>query len=180
MVARPGAAGLAVRGGSVAGATIMGAPGPPENASGSRDPETRLAKRGNQWHFGTRCHSGEDAGGGYARGATLAAAGVPDVCEAHGLVRDDGGLCHADAGWRGVARREEARSDPHPSGAGWRVAMGPSRPGAARRDGRGEERRRGLRAREGRRPRQIARRTFGYARVRYRGIAKRAVRAGRF
>ena len=111
----------------------MEAPGPPESASGSRDPGTRLAKRGNQWHFGTRCHPGKDAGGGHARGATLAAAGVPDVCEAHGLVRDDDGLCHADAGWRGVARREEVCSDPRPSGAGWRVAMGPSRPGAARR-----------------------------------------------
>ena len=57
--------------------------------------------------------------------------------------------------------------------------MGPSRPGAARRarwDGRGEERRRGLRAREGKRPCQIARRTFGYAKVRYRGIAKNASR----
>ena len=133
VVARPGAAGLAVRGGSVVDATTMEAPSPPENASGSRDPETRLAKRGNQWHLGTRCHSGEDAGSGYARGATLAAANVPDVCEAHGLVRDDDGLCYADAGWRGVARREEVRSDPHLSGTGWRVAMGPSRPGAARR-----------------------------------------------
>ncbi|AKT48060.1 hypothetical protein ADJ70_02295 [Olsenella sp. oral taxon 807] len=148
MVARPGAAGLAVRGGSVAGATTMEAPGPPESVSGSREPETRLAERGNQWHFGTRCHSGEDAGSG-----------------------------HADATWRGVARREKVRSDPRLPGAGWRVAMGPSRPGAARRarwDGRGEGRRRGLRAREGKRPCQIARRTFGYARVRYRGIAKGA------
>ena len=157
----------------------MEAPGPPESASGSRDPGTRLAERGNQWHFGTRCHPGKDAGSGHARGATLAAAGVPDVCEAHGLVRDDDGLCYADAGWRGVARREEVRSDPHPSGAGWRVAMGPSRPGAARRArwaGRGEGRSRGLRAREGKRPCQIARRTFGYAKVRYRGIAKNASR----
>ena len=48
VVARPGAAGPAVRGGSVAGATAMEAPGPPEDASGSRDPETRLAKKGNQ------------------------------------------------------------------------------------------------------------------------------------
>ena len=135
----------------MAGVTIVGAPGPPESASGSRDPGTRLAKRGNQWHLGTRCHPG----------------------------KDDDGLCHADAGWRGVARREEVRSDPHLSGTGWRVAMGPSRPGAARRarwDGRGEERSRGLRAREGKRPRQIARRTFGYAKVRYRGIAKNASR----
>ena len=179
VVARPGAAGLVMRGGSVVDATIMEAPSSTKNASGSRDPETRLAKRGNQWHFGTRCHSGEDAGSGYVHSATLAAAGVPDVCEAHGLVRDDDEFCYADAAWRGVARREEVRSDPHPSGAGWRVAMGPSRPGAARRarwDGRGEGRSRGLRAREGKRPCQIARRTFGYAKVRYRGIAKNASR----
>ena len=57
--------------------------------------------------------------------------------------------------------------------------MGPSRPGAlaaARWADRGEGRSRGLRAREGKRPCQIARRTFGYAKVRYRGIAKNASR----
>ena len=56
--------------------------------------------------------------------------------------------------------------------------MGPSRPGAARRARRvgAGGRSRGLRAREGKRPCQIARRTFGYAKVRYRGIAKRASR----
>ena len=144
VVARLEAAGLAVRGGSVVDATTMEAPSPPESASGSRDPETRLAKKGNQWHFGMKCHSGEDAGSGYARSATLAAANVPDVCEAHGLVRDDDEFCYADAGYRGVARREEVRSDPHLSGIDWRVAMGPSKPGAlaaARWADRGEERR---------------------------------------
>ena len=155
VVARLEAAGLVMRGGSVVDATIIEAPSPPKNASGSRDPETRLAKKGNQWHFGTRCHSGEDAGSGYVHSATFTAANVPDVCEAHGLVRDDDEFCYADAGYRGVARREEVRSDPHLSKVDWRVAMGPSRPGAARRarrDGRGEERSRGLRAREGRAP----------------------------
>ena len=139
-----------MRDGSVAGVTIVGAPGPPEDASGSRDPGTRQAERGSRWRLGTRCHPGKDAGGG---------------------------PCHANAGWRGVAKRAEVASDPRLPGAGWRVAMGPSRPGAARRarwDGRGEGRSRGLRAREGKRPCQIARRTFGYATVRYRSIAKRA------
>ena len=179
VVARLEAAGLAVRGGSVAGATIIEAPSSPENASGSRDPETRLAKKGNQWHFGTRCHSGEDAGSGHARGATLAAAGVPDVCEAHGLVRDDDEFCYADAGYRGVARREEVRSDPHLSGIDWRVAMGPSKLRAARRArwaDRGEERRKASVRARAEHPYQIARRTFGYAKVRYRGIAKNASR----
>lgn len=70
-------------------------------------------------------HPGKDAGSGHARGATLATAGVPDVCETHGLVRDDDEFCYADATWRGVARREEVRSDPHLSGTGWRVAPDP-------------------------------------------------------
>ena len=131
VVARLEAAGLVMRGGSVVDATTMEAPSSPENASGSRDPETRLAKKGNQWHFGTRCHSGEDAGSGYVHSATFTAANVPDVCEAHGLVRDDDEFCYADAGYRGVARREEVRSDPHLSKVDWRVAMGPSKPGAS-------------------------------------------------
>ena len=155
VVARLEAAGLVMRGGSVVDATIIEAPSPPENASGSRDPETRQTKKGNQWHFGMKCHSGEDAGSGYVHSATFTAANVPDVCEAHGLVRDDDEFCYADAAWRGVARREEVRSDPHLSEIDWRVAMGPSRPGAARRArwaDRGEERSRGLRAREGRAP----------------------------
>ena len=150
MVARLEAAGLLMRDGSVAGVTIVGAPSSTEDASGSRDPGTRQAERGSRWRLGTRCHPGKDAGGG---------------------------PCHADAGWRGVAKRAEVASDPRLPGAGWRVAMGPSGPGAARRawrDGRGEGRSRGLRAREGKRPYQIARRTFGYAKVRYRGIAKNA------
>ena len=59
----------------------------------------------------------------------------------------------------------------------WRVAMGPSKPGAlapARRADRGKERSRGPRAREGKRPCRIVRRVFGYAKVRYCGIAKGA------
>ena len=179
VVARLEAAGLVMRGGSVVDATIMEAPSSTKNASGSRDPETRQTKKGNQWHFGMKCHSGEDAGSGYVHSATLAAANVPDVCEAHGLVRDDDEFCYADAGYRGVARREEVRSDPHLSEVDWRVAMGPSKLRAlspAQWDGRGEERRKASVRARAEHPYQIARRTFGYAKVRYRGIAKNASR----
>ena len=109
VVARLEAAGLVMRGGSVVDATIMEAPSSTKNASGSRDPEMHQTKKGNQWHLGTRCHSGEDAGSGHVRGATLAAAGVPDVCEAHALVRPDDEFCYADATWRGA---RQARGGP--------------------------------------------------------------------
>ena len=157
----------------------MEAPGPPESASGSRDPEMHQTKKGNQWHFGMKCHSGEDAGSGYVHSAAFTAANVPDVCEAHGLVRDDDEFCYADAGYRGVARREEVRSDPHLSGIDWRVAMGPSKLralAAARWADRGEERRKASVRARAEHPYQIVKRTFGYAKVRYRGIAKNASR----
>lgn len=179
VVARLEAAGLVMRGGSVVDATIIEAPSSTKNASGSRDPEMHQTKKGNQWHFGMKCHSGEDAGSGYVHSATFTAANVPDVCEAHGLVRDDDEFCYADAGYRGVARREEVRSDPHLSGIDWRVAMGPSKLralAAARWADRGEERRKASVRARAEHPYQIVKRTFGYAKVRYRGIAKNASR----
>ena len=179
VVARLEAAGLVMRGGSVVDATIIEAPSSTKNASGSRDPEMHQTKKGNQWHFGMKCHSGEDAGSGYVHSATFTAANVPDVCEAHGLVRDDDEFCYADAGYRGVARREEVRSDPRLSGIDWRVAMGPSKLralAAARWADRGEERRKASVRARAEHPYQIVKRTFGYAKVRYRGIAKNASR----
>ena len=179
VVARLEAAGLVMRGGSVVDATIMEAPSSTKNASGSRDPEMHQTKKGNQWHFGMKCHSGEDAGSGYVHSATFTAANVPDVCEAHGLVRDDDEFCYADAGYRGVARREEVRSDPHLSKVDWRVAMGPSKLRAlspARWADRGEERRKASVRARAEHPYQIVKRVFGYVKVRYRGIAKNASR----
>ena len=179
VVARLEAAGLVMRGGSVVDATIIEAPSSTKNASGSRDPEMHQTKKGNQWHFGMKCHSGEDAGSGYVHSATFTAANVPDVCEAHGLVRDDDEFCYADAGYRGVARREEVRSDPHLSKVDWRVAMGPSKLRAlspARWADRGEERRKASVRARAEHPYQIVKRTFGYVKVRYRGIAKNASR----
>ena len=94
-------------------------------------------------------------------------------------MRDDDEFCYADAGYRGVARREEVRSDPHLSGIDWRVAMGPSKLralAAARWADRGEERRKASVRARAEHPYQIVKRTFGYAKVRYRGIAKNASR----
>ena len=54
------------------------------------------------------------------------------------------------------------------------LCTGAARP--ARRNGRGKGRRRGLRAREGKRPCRIARRVLGYARARHCGIARGRVR----
>lgn len=78
---------------------------------------------------------------------------VPVACKAQGLVRDDNGLCYANADQWGVARHKETARTRAPSD---RLARrdGPSEPGTARRvreGGRGR-RSQSLRAREQKTP----------------------------
>lgn len=52
------ASGLIMHGGTVVDATIIHAPSSTKNATKSRDPEMHSTKKGNQWYFGMRIHSG--------------------------------------------------------------------------------------------------------------------------
>ena len=44
--------------GTIADATILHAPSSTKNASGTRDPEMRQTRKGNQWFFGMKVHVG--------------------------------------------------------------------------------------------------------------------------
>ncbi len=57
-------AGRMMRGGSIVDATLISAPSSTKNAEKKRDPEMHSVKKGNQWHFGMKCHTGVDAGSG--------------------------------------------------------------------------------------------------------------------
>lgn len=174
------AAGLMMHGGSVVDATIVAAPSSTKNARGERDPEMHQVKKGNQWHFGMKAHTGEDAGTGYVHSCSFTAANVSDVTEAHNLVRPDDAFAYADAGYRGVARRVEVAGDPALGAVDWRVAMGPS--GLRALDAglqwaeREVERRKASVRSKAEHPYQLVKRTFGYAKCRYRGIRKNAAR----
>lgn len=180
VVGRLEAAGLMMHGGSVVDATIVSAPGSTKNRKGERDPEMHQVRKGNQWYHGMKAHTGEDAGTGYVHSCSFTPANVPDVCEAHNLVRGDDGFAYADAGYRGVEKREEVTSDEALSRVEWRVAMGPSKLRAL--DGdlqwseRDVERRKASVRAKAEHPYHYVKRVFGYAKVRYRGIAKNAAR----
>ena len=55
-------AGLMMHGGTIVDATIISAPCSIKNRTGKRDPEMHQTKKGNQWYFGMKIHSGVDAG----------------------------------------------------------------------------------------------------------------------
>jgi IS5 family transposase len=53
--------GLRLSKGTIVDATIIAAPSSTKNAEGARDPEMHQTKKGNQWHFGMKMHVGVDS-----------------------------------------------------------------------------------------------------------------------
>jgi IS5 family transposase len=113
--------GLLMRAGTIVDATIIAAPSSTKNASGERDPEMHQAKKGNQWHHGMKAHIGVDAESGLVHSLVSTAANVNDVTQAGALLHGEETDAFGDAGYRGVAKREEAQ------GPQWHVAMQPGK-----------------------------------------------------
>lgn len=166
------AQGWIMRGGSIIDATIIAAPSSTKNASGTRDPQMHQTKKGNQWYFGMKAHTGVDAGTGYVHSVTATAANVHDLDEAVNLVRDDDDVVYADAGYQGGEKRPEIADDRHLSQVEWRVA---ARKGKLKTMSEAdrviESRKASVRAKV-EHPYLVVKRDFGFTKTRYRGISK--------
>ena len=117
------AKGLLLKSGTVVDATLIAAPSSTKNSSGERDPEMHQTKKGNQWHFGMKAHTGVDADSGLVHTVVGTAANVNDVTQAHALVHGAETDVFADAGYQGVGKRAETQDiKTH-----WHVAMRPGK-----------------------------------------------------
>ena len=56
--------GLRLRGGTIGDATLIAAPRSTKNRSGQRDGQMQQTKKGTQWYFGMKVHSGVDDASG--------------------------------------------------------------------------------------------------------------------
>jgi IS5 family transposase len=110
-------------------ATIIKAPSSTKNASGKRDPEMHQTKKGNEWHFGMKAHVGVDAGTGYVHTVTATAANAHDITEASKLTRNDDEVVYGDAGYVGIQKREEIKTDPKKSKIEYRINRRPGKMG---------------------------------------------------
>ena len=70
--------GLFVGKGTIVDATIIHAPSSTKNVEKKRDPEMHQTKKGNQWYFGMKMHTGTDAGSGLVHTIQATAANVHD------------------------------------------------------------------------------------------------------
>ena len=166
--------GLRLREGTIVDATIIEAPSSTKNRAGERDPEMRQTRKGNQWHFGMKAHIGVDSETGIVHSMSTTAANVHDVTETRNLLHGGETVVWADAGYQGVDKREENLG----LEMEWRVAMGPGRRRKLERGSREaltEKGKASVRAKV-EHPFLRLKRLFGYAKVRYRGLAKNGER----
>ena len=170
--------GLLLKTGTLVDATLIAAPSSTKNKDGERDPEMHQVKKGNQWHFGMKAHIGVDAESGLVHTVIGTAANVSDVTQAAGLLHGEESDVFADAGYQGIAKRDEAKE----LDVNWHVAM---RPDKRRALDKGRESHRlveqleklkaSMRAKV-EHPFRVIKQQFGYAKVRYRGLAKNTAR----
>ena len=165
--------GQSLKAGTIVDATIIAAPSSTKNKEGKRDPEMHQAKKGNQWHFGMKAHIGVDEDSGLVHHVECTAANVGDVTQVHKLVHGKEETICGDSGYTGADKREELQHVV----AGFLIAEKPSKLRAMKnkRERRYAERwehhKASVRAKV-EHPFRVVKRQFGYAKVRYRGLAK--------
>jgi transposase, IS5 family len=166
------ARGLLLRSGTIVDATIIAAPSSTKNATATRDPEMKQARKGRNWHFGMKLHIGTDQRGivHTVRATDAAVADITQLPELlHGQEREVFG---DQAYWKeadrrflqswGIRYRINRRPNPtRPLSARWRLIN------------RARSRTRAC----GEHAFRVIKQLWGFTKVRYRGLAKNLARA---
>jgi IS5 family transposase len=164
--------GLLLRSGTIVDATIIAAPSSTKNRTESRDPEMRQTRKGKNWHFGMKIHVGTDTRG-VVHSLTGTHAAAADITEMNRLLHGKEQTIFGDrAYWK-----EEDRQRFRAAGVRYRVnRRGTARQPLTEHQRKINQSRSRTRAR-GEHPFRIVKQLWGFAKVRYRGIAKNVARA---
>jgi len=98
--------------GSIVDASIVSAPTSTKNQNHERDPEMASTKKGNNFYFGMKAHTGVDFEDGFVHTVEFTAANEHDITKARACVRDDDEFVNGDAGYIGAEKREEFEDMP--------------------------------------------------------------------
>jgi IS5 family transposase len=162
--------GLMLKEGTIVDATIIAAPSSTKNATGDRDPEMHQTKKGNQWHFGMKLHVGVDETFGLIHSLETTPANEADINVADKLLHGEEEAVWGDAGYQGIEKRAEHKERK----VDWFIAMRPGNGAALPKHSvwhKLEKVKASMRAKV-EHPFHRIKRMFGYAKVRYRGLAK--------
>lgn len=163
--------GLLLKSGTIVDATIINAPSSTKNATATRDPEMKQARKGKTWHFGMKVHVGTDLRG-LVHTVTTTHAAEADIGQLPQLLHGEERALYGDrAYWSerdqaaceaaGIKYRVNRRgAHHHPVSERWRqINRARSR----------------VRAR-GEHAFHVVKTLWGFTKVRYRGLAKNTAR----
>ncbi|MBK8337556.1 MAG: IS5 family transposase [Sterolibacteriaceae bacterium] len=167
--------GLKLSGGTIVDATLIAAPPSVKNRDKSRDPEMHQTKKGNQWYFGMKLHIGADSQSGLVHSASVTAANVHDSHEVPNLLHGEETRFYGDSAYRGKAQRERLKTLAPRAKDFTNQRAYKNRP-LSEADKAANRRKSSVRSKV-EHPFLTLKRLWGFAKVRYRGLAKNANRA---
>jgi transposase, IS5 family len=165
--------GLKVGTGTIVDATIIGAPSSTKNADKARDPEMHQTRKGQQWYFGMKMHIGVDSRTGLTHSAVVTPANVHDKHCLPDLLHGHEQRVYGDSAYASQKDLIGAKAPQAKDFTNQRV----------RRNGQVDERERSKNRNKSKvRARvehvfAVVKRLWGFAKVRYRGLAKNATRS---
>ena len=167
--------GMKLSGGTIVDATLIAAPPSTKNAAGERDPEMHQSKKGNQWHFGMKLHIGVDSQSGLIHSASITAGNVHDSQELPNLLHGGETRLYGDSAYRGEKQRKQLKDIAPRAKDFTNKRAYRSRPLTVA-DKETNQRKFSVRSKV-EHPFLTLKRIWGFAKVRYRGLAKNANRA---
>jgi IS5 family transposase len=160
--------GLKVATGTIVDASIIGAPSSTQNKDGKRDPEMHQTKKGNQWFFGMKAHIGVDSKTKLIHSVAATSANVHDKHALTSLLHGRERRVYGDSAYAGQSvliksKARRARDFTQRCGRGYQYLSAIERT---------KNRNKSKVRSKVEHAFLIIKRIFGFAKVRYRGMAK--------
>jgi IS5 family transposase len=167
--------GMKLSGGTIVDATLIAAPPSTKNQEQSRDPEMHQSKKGNQWYFGMKLHIGADSQSGLVHSASVTAGNVHDSQELPHLLHGQETRFYGDSAYRGKEQRKRLK-DMAPKAKDFTNKRAYKNRPLTDADKQTNRRKSAVRSKV-EHPFLTLKRLWGFAKTRYRGLAKNANRA---
>jgi transposase, IS5 family len=167
--------GMKLCGGTIVDATLIAAPPSTKNREHSRDPQMHQSKKGKQWYFGMKLHIGVDSQSGLVHSASVTSGNVHDSHELPNLLHGAETRLYGDSAYRGEKQRQRLKQLAPKAKDFTNQRAHKNRP-LTDADKQTNRRKSAVRSKV-EHPFLILKRIWGFAKVRYRGLAKNANRA---
>jgi len=161
---------LLLREGTIVDATLISAPSSTKNKEKKRDGEMSSTKKGNNYHFGMKVHTGTDSQSGLVHTVKVTTASVHDKQAMEGLLHGEEKAVFGDKGYFSDQDKRTARK----TGLFWGVLdKAKSKKRLSHKQKRRNRKLSSIRAKV-EHPFRVVKRQFGYIKTRYRGLKKNA------